>query len=146
MGRMTMLFSFCWLLFAAAAFPQQSNLQTPEDAYTSRDLIAWSELQNPQPTPQPLPREAPIPQLGQPQDQQARLPADPHNQQEPAQCYTGEIVKDGNRHLLKVEKGTTYQLDTDHDLQAYENQTVRVAGSLDPGAKSIQVLKIERFS
>lgn len=147
MGRMTMLFWFCLLLFAPAAFPQQSNLQTPEDAYTSRDLIAWSQLQNPQPTPQPLPpQEAPIPQPGQPQDQQARLPADPHNQQEPAQSYTGEIVKDGNRHLLKAENGTTYQLDTDHDLQAYENQTVRVAGNLDPGAKSIQVQKIDLFS
>ena len=98
MGRMTMLFWFCLLLFAPAAFPQQSNLQTPEDAYTSRDLIAWSQLQNPQPTPQPLPaREAPLPQPGQTQDQQVKLPGDPHTQQEPAQSYTGEIVKDGNR-------------------------------------------------
>jgi hypothetical protein len=147
MGRMTMLFSLCLLLSAPAAFPQQSNLQTPEDAYTSRDLIAWSQLQNPQPTPQPLPPgEAPIPQPGQSQDQQAKLPADPHNSKEPAQSYTGEIVRDGNRHLLKTENGITYQLDTDHDLQAFENQTVRVAGNLDLSAQSIQVLKFELFS
>jgi hypothetical protein len=144
---MTMLLSLCLLLVVPAALPQQSPLQTPEDAYTSRDLIAWSQLQNPQPTPQPLPpREAAIPQPGQAQDQEAKLPADPRNQQEPAQSYTGEIVKDGNRYLLKTENGATYQLDADDDLQALENQTVRVAGNLDPGAKFIQVLKIEPFS
>ena len=147
MARMAMLLSLCLLLIAPAALPQQSTLQTPEDAYTSRELIAWSQLQNPQPAPQPLPlREAPIPQPEQPQDQQAKLPADPQSQQEPAQCYTGEIVKDGNRHLLKTGNGTTYQLDTYEALQIYENQTVRIAGNFDPGAKSIQVLRIEPLS
>ena len=146
MGRMTMLAWFCLLLVAPAAFPQQSNLQTPEDAFTSRDLIAWSRLQNPQPTPQPLPpRDAQIPQPGQSEDQQAKLPADPQNQQVPTQSYTGKIVKDGDRHVLKTENGVIYQLSTDA-IQAYENQKVRIVGNLDLGARSILVLKIEPFS
>jgi hypothetical protein len=146
MGRMTMLVSLCLLLVAPAALPQQSNLQTPEDAYTSRDLIAWSHLQNPQPTPQPLPpRDAQIPQPGHSEDQQAKLPADPQNQQVPTQSYTGEIVKDGDRDVLKTENGVTYQLSTDA-LQAYENQNVRIVGNLDLCARSIRVLKIEPFS
>ena len=145
MGRMTMLVCFC-LLVASAAFPQQSNLQSPEDAYTSRDLIAWSHLQSPQPTPQPVPpRGAQIPQPGRSEDQQAKLPADPQNQQAPIQSYTGEIVKDGDLLVLKTENGTSYQLNG-NALQPYENQNVTIIGNLEPGAISIQVLKIEPFS
>jgi len=146
MGRMTMLGCLCLLLTAPAAFPQQLNLQTPEDAYTTRDLIAWSHLQNPQPTPEPLPPHGTqIPEPGQSEDQQAKLPADPQHQQVPAQSYIGEIVKDGGRDVLKAENGTSYQLNGDA-LQPYENQNVRIIGKLEPGAKSIQVLKIEPFS
>ena len=146
MGRMTMLVSLCLLLVAPAAFPQQSNLQSPEDAYTTRDLIAWSHLQNPQPTPEPLPpRGAQIPEPGQSEDQQAKLPADPQNQQVPTQSYAGEIVKDGDRLVLKTENGTNYQLNG-NALQPYENRNVTIIGSLEPGARSIQVLKIEPFS
>jgi len=146
MGRMTMLISLCLLLIAPLTFAQQSNLQTPEDAYTSRDLIAWSHLQNPQPTPQPIPpRDARIPQPGPSEDQQAKLPADPQNQQVPTESYIGEIVKDGDRHVLKTENGVIYELSTDA-LQAYENQNVRIVGNLDLRARSIQVLKIEPFS
>jgi hypothetical protein len=146
MGRMTMLLSLCLLLVAPAAFPQQTNLQTPEDAYTSRDLIAWSHLQSPQPTPEPLPpRDARVPQPGQSEDQQAKLPGNPQNRQVPAQSYTGEVVKDGDRLVLKTENGTSYQLDG-NALQPYENRNVIIIGSIEPGAISIQVLKIEPFS
>jgi hypothetical protein len=63
----------------------------------------------------------------------------------PTQSYTGEIVKDGDRDVLKTENGVTYQLSTDA-LQAYENQNVRIVGNLDLCARSIRVLKIEPFS
>lgn len=146
MGRMTTLIAFLWVL-APGAFPQQSTLQTPEDAYTSRDLIAWSQLQKAQPTPQPLPpRNTPIPQPEQPQDQQAKLPADPQNQQEPAQSYAGEIIKNGNGFVLQMQDSTRYQLDADEVLEAYENHSVRVVGNVGRQGRSIRVLKIEPFS
>ena len=40
---------------AAAQQPdsaQQPNSKTPEDAFSTRELIAWSQLQKPQPAPQ----------------------------------------------------------------------------------------------
>lgn len=96
MARRTILLTFC-LLIAPNALPQQAPLQTPEDAYTTRELIAWSQLQKPQPAPQPLPaREDPIPQPEQPRDQQSTLPADPRNQQNPVQSYAGVIVYESN--------------------------------------------------
>ena len=83
MARTTTLLS-CLLLIPLAGLAQQSSPQTPEDAYTSRELIAWSQLQMPQPAPQPLPpKEKQVPQPEQPQDQQPQSPSDPHIEQEP---------------------------------------------------------------
>lgn len=146
MGRLTMLIAFL-LVLVSEAFSQQSTLQTPEDAYTSRELIAWSQLQKPQPTPQPLPPPNPsVPQPEQPQDQKAKLPADPQRQQEPAQSYAGAIIKNGNRFVLQTQGSTTYQLEADEVLDVYENQSVKVVGNVRPHVKSIRVLKIEPSS
>jgi len=88
----TKLLALATLAVAPLALAQHPGAQTPEDAYTSRDLIAWSQLQKPQPMPQPLPpRESPVPQPEQPPDQQAKPPADPQKQQEPAISNTGKI-------------------------------------------------------
>jgi len=77
---------------------QQRSPQTPEDAYTSRDLIAWSQLQAPQPAPQPLPpKEKQVPQPEQPRDQQPAPPADPNSQQRPIQSYGGIHVEQLSR-------------------------------------------------
>ncbi len=94
----TKLLALITVAVAPVALAQSPNAQTPEDAYTSRDLIAWSQLQNPQPMPQPLPpRDTPVPQPGQPPDQQAKPPADPQKQQEPAVSNTGKAAgPDGN--------------------------------------------------
>jgi len=84
MDRTTTLLVAGLLLIAADAVAQQTTPPTPEDAYTSRELIAWSQLQTPQPAPQPLPqREPAVPQPQQSEDQQNKSPADPHTQQEP---------------------------------------------------------------
>ena len=90
MARTTTLLVPCLLLTSVVALAQQSSPQTPEDAYTSRDLIAWSQLQVPQPAPQPLPqKDQQVPQPEQPQDQRAKLPSDPHTEQEPIHSYDG---------------------------------------------------------
>jgi hypothetical protein len=74
------------------------------------------------------------------------LPADPHNQQEPAQSYAGEIIKNGSGFVLQMQDSATYQLEADEVLEVYENQRVRVVGNVRPHLKSIRVLKIERSS
>ena len=133
---------------AFAQEPQMAAPQVPEDALATEQLIAWSRLQKPQPAPQPLPpRDTPIPQPGQDQDQQAKPPADPQTQQSPTnQSFTGKIMKDGAKYVLKVAGNTTYQLDGQSDVQQYENQTVKVVGSLDAGSNTIRVVKIELLS
>jgi len=106
-------------------------------------------MQKPQPAPQPLPpRETPVPQPDQ-QDQQGKQPAEPHTppQQTPiTQSFTGKIVKDGSKYVLKVASNTTYELQEQGDVKQYENQTVTVIGTLDTGSNTIRVVKIELLS
>jgi hypothetical protein len=144
MTRTTTVLVFFWLIGLPALAQQPKSLPTPEDAFTTRDLIAWSHLQAPQPAPQPLPpREGQVPQPSQPPDQQPKSPADPHTEQEPVQAFTGIILNDSSRYLLIAVNTATYQLEAHDELRAYENRTVKILGSFDPGAHSIKVLRIE---
>jgi hypothetical protein len=125
---------------------QQPAPQTPEDAFTTRDLIAWSHLQNPQPVPQPLPQdEARTPQLEQPQDQQSKPPADPHSQQRPAIRITGKIVKDGGQYILQVASAN-YALDDTGNFEAYESRSVTILGIFNTDTATIHALTIELVS
>jgi hypothetical protein len=133
----------CLVSFASAQEPQLKP-EIPEDAFGTRQLIAWSSLQKPQPAPQPLPpRDTPIPQPDQPPDQQSKSPADPQ-QQSPLQSFTGKIVKEGAEYVLKGS--TTYQLDQQSDASQYENKEVKVTGNLDAVSHRIHVVKIELLS
>ena len=135
------------LLFTITLCAQeaQSDSRVPEDAFSTRQLIAWSGLQKPQPAPQPLPpRDTPVPQPDQPQNQQP-TPADPHDQQAPTQSFRGKIVNDSGKYSLKV--GTEiYGLDQQDGLERYEDQAVRVVGRLDASSRTIHIVKIDLLS
>lgn len=136
------------LTLTAVALAQRSHAspQVPEDALTTRQLIAWSGLQKPQPTPQPLPpRDTPIPQPDQPSDQQANPPVDQNHEQVPTQSFTGKILKDSGRYVLRVGS-KTFELLVQGGLQKYEDQTVRVIGVLDSSSDTIRVERIDLIS
>jgi hypothetical protein len=147
-NRTTNCFAALLLAMTPLAFGQEAQLtsQVPEDALAMQQLIAWSQLQKPQPTPQPRPPpDTSIPQPN-PQGQQAKPPADPQNSTTPAQSFTGKIVKDGGKYVLKVTGSTAYQLDTQSELTQYENQDVKIIGDLDTRNNTIHVVKIELLS
>src|SRR5215471_2119101 len=148
MARMTNFIIAFVVAFGPVALAQgiQANPQVPEDAFTTRRLIAWSGMQKPQPAPQPLPpRATPIPQPDQPADQRANPPGDPNHEQTPTQTFTGKIVRDGGKFSLKAGS-KTYQLQEQAGLQKYEDQTVRVIGILDLNSNTIQVESIDVIS
>ena len=149
MDQTTNLFVASVLALSAFAFSQEGRPapQVPEDAFSTRQLIAWSGVQKPQPAPQPLPpRDTPVPQPDQPEDQQPASPGDPHSQQSPAaQTFTGRIIKDGGQYLLK-SGNKAYHLEGQEELQKYVDQNVKVIGSLDPSGEIIRVVKIDLMS
>src|SRR5256885_17199113 len=123
MDRMTnFLASLVATAAVSCAFGQEPvlNQQTPEDAFQTRDLIAWSSLQKPQPAPQPLPpRDTPIPQPGEQPDQQAKGPGNSQTEPSPADSFTGKIVKDGAEYALSGAGTTTHQRDHQGELQRF---------------------------
>jgi hypothetical protein len=124
------------------AFGQQPqpSPQLPDDV-TARQLIAWSWMQKPQPAPQPMPpKDAPVPQT----EDSTQSPA-PQSEKQPTQTFTGKIVREGTRYVLKVANNSAYQLD-EQDLRQYENQDVRVIGTVDKDRNMINVVKIDLLS
>ena len=150
MNRMTALFAGFLFAIGPLAFAQQPQEapQSPEDALVAQQLVAWSRFQKPQPAPQPLPPpDTPVPEPGQ-QDQQGKRPADPQTQDQTptTQSFTGKIVKNGDKFVLKVASNTTYELQEAGDVSRYVNQSVKVIGNLDTGSNTIRVVKIELLS
>jgi hypothetical protein len=95
-------------------------------------LIAWSQLQKPQPVPQSLPpADRPISQPAQ-QTQPANPPA--QEQQPVARTFKGTIVKDGSRYAPKVSSDSAYQLDDQEKAKQYESRQVKIGGALDAKA------------
>lgn len=148
MNRTTNCCAAFLLAIAPLAIAQEPRLapQFPEDALATQQLIAWSRLQKPQPAPQPLPpRDTPVPEPDQ-QGQAAKSQADPQTQPAQTQSFTGKIVKDGGKYVLKVASNSTYQLDEQSGVKQYEGQEVRVIGNLDKDSNTIRVVKIELLS
>jgi Protein of unknown function (DUF5818) len=128
--------------FARSQQPQL-HCEIPEDAFGTRELIVWSVVPEPPPPPQPLP--APDGQTPRP-DQQSKPPADPHTQRTPAQSFSGRILRDGDRYVLKAAGNTTYELDEQTGLPQHENKNVHIVGKLDAASKTIHIVRIEPMS
>jgi hypothetical protein len=123
----------------------QNHPRFSEDSLASQQLIAWTWMQKPQPTPQPLPPpDKGVAQPGQ--------PANPQAQQQQAlelaqsQTFTGKIVKDGDKYVLKSAGNTTYQLAEQNNAKQYGGQDVKIVGTLDAASNTIRITKIELLS
>jgi hypothetical protein len=148
MKRETSLLASLIFLLATAPlmFAQDPQIQPspalPPDVLGPQ-LIAWSQLQKPQPVPQPLP--PPDRPIQQPDSQSANPPAQ-QEQQPVAPTFMGTIVKDGTRYVLKVSRNNTYQLDDQDAAKQYEGKQVRIVGTLNADGQSLHVTRIELIS
>ena len=145
--------------FVGAAFAQQSPAKPApgrNDGILGPQLIAWSELQKPQPVPQkpePLPppdgraepAQSPATQAQQDKPAQQTQP-EPDNQQSTAQSISGTVVKIGNKYVLETADNLAYELDDQDRAKQYENKHVKVMGTLDRNTGIIHVKSIELLS
>lgn len=145
-NRCTSIFAALIFTLAPFAVAQESRSGFVEDKLASRELIAWSWMQKPQPAPQPIPP----PDKGIPQpDRQTEQPSNPQQHQEAgqpqSQTFTGKIVKDGDKYVLK-SSGATYQLAEQSNVKQFADQDVKIVGTLDAGTNTIRITKIELMS
>jgi hypothetical protein len=126
-------------VFAQESNTQFSNALPPE--ILGPQLVVWSQLQKPHPVPQPLP-----PPERADQTDSAQTDASQAQEQPSTQSFTGTIVKDGGKYLLKVSETSAYQIDDQQKARLYEGKQVRIAGSLDPKNNILHITSIELIS
>ncbi len=103
-------------------------------------LIAWSQLQQPQPVQQP---DQPLSQANR---QSEQVPSPQPAQPPAAQTLTGTIVKDFGRFILKVSSSTAYGLDDQARARKYEGKQVKIAGIFDAKGNSFHIIDIQLIS
>ena len=52
-----------------------------------------------------------------------------------SQTFSGTVVKQGDKYVLKDDAGKTYDIDHQSDVAKFEGKRVRVQGTLDPSGK-----------
>jgi hypothetical protein len=125
-------------------FAQNIEQAQHNDGRPGTELIAWTQMQKPEPVPSPHP----VPLPDQPQAPQqapdAQKPAsgsqqDDMQKQNAAQSFMGTVVKAGDKYVLKTADSTTYQLDDQDRAKTYEGKQVQVTGTLDAKSGTIHV-------
>lgn len=109
----------------AQGFTQTPKSPTP-DTLPGKQLIVWTETQKPHPLP------ASSPEMYQASSQ--------------TQTLTGTIVAQGSD-LFFAGADRTYRIDNDsgdtEQLRAFIGKNVQISGSVDQGAGSVHVVRIE---
>jgi hypothetical protein len=126
---------------------QRKPSPVPPSEILGPQLIAWSQVQKPQPVPAPLPPpDRPVQSEQQPGQSASQTAQEPSQSQTAAQTLIGTIVKDGRRFILKVSGSNTYDLDDQDRAQRYEGKQVKVVGTLSAPGNSFHVVSIELMS
>ena len=137
---------------------------TPTDVVPSQAAIVWTGAQ--QPVPEPAPdtsaREIPpAPQQGAEQnserspeqreqpgvqkpggnaaDTTAATPASSEN----VRTINGTVVREGSGFFLKTDDNSEFQLDDATTVRGFENQAVRITGTIDSSTRTIHVQTIK---
>ena len=128
--------------------PNTPNTPNGPNGHAGTELIAWTQVQKPEPVPSPQPvplrEQQPAPR---PETQPPNQPASEHQydaQKEPAtQAFSGTIMKAGDTYVLKTADNMTYQLDDQQRARKFEGKQVQVTGTLDTDSTMIKVQEIK---
>jgi hypothetical protein len=161
MKRWTTLFLAFGLVSVLAIGQQKAPKPTPADGVLGPQLIAWSEMQKPQPLPQqpePLPQpdtksgQQPTPDQSEKdksgQDKSDKNAQQPDSGAQPstAQSVSGIVMKVAGKYVLETADNLAYQLDDQDKARQYEGKRVKVTGTLDRTTSIIHVTSIELLS
>ena len=148
------------LIACLSVVPALFAQDTPNPIFSS-SLVAWTDMQTPQPMPQGTPRPAPPVPEPQPDTRvnpntpdsstspSAPSQAEQQQRQEPipaARTFTGIVGKEGDTYVLKISGATSYKLDDQDQAKQFDGQRVSILGILDEGSAVIHIQKIEPLS
>jgi hypothetical protein len=107
--------------------------------------MAWTQSQKPDPVPSPKPVPLPDQQPEQrpaPEQPPSASPDEGHKDTA-AQTFTGTVLKQAKKYVLKTPEMSTYDLDDQDKARQYEGKKVQVIGKLDASSKLIHVQDIK---
>ncbi|HXM61747.1 MAG TPA: DUF5818 domain-containing protein [Terriglobales bacterium] len=133
-----------FLLVSSWAFSQTEGPQPCPDVIPGTlgcEPVAWSQLQEPVPLPEPGAEPAPPP------DQESSQSTGSQDQPATAkQSIKGIIVRQGEKFVLNAGDNTTYQLDDQNKAKQYQDKQVNVVGILDAESNTLHIETIELAS
>ena len=146
--RIQSLFFLATLAFAIICWG--SALQAQNTPSTTPDRQAQ------QPDTTPPPQSTPETQAPSSQSQQTPDTAPPPSSRTPesgaqqsgsadsgaaagTQTFSGTVVKQGDKYVLKDDSGKTYDIDHQDEVKKFDGKRVRVQGTLDPSTNTIMV-------
>lgn len=121
---------FCGYVVSAGA-QQTPDQQTSPSAPTAQQP---NETPSQQPAP---PAQAPNASPSQPS--QTAPEAQAQTQESSGQVFAGTVTKAGDKYVLQMADGTSYNLDHQDLVKKYEGKQVRVKGTLDQDGKTIHI-------
>ena len=114
--------------------PSQPPASTPDQSSPSAQPPASSQApasQSPSSTP-----DATSPDAGAKSGNATASPsAGSSTDASGSQTFSGTVVKQGDKYVLKDDAGKTYDIDHQTDVAKFEGKRVRVQGTLDPSGK-----------
>jgi hypothetical protein len=147
-GKSILLGFALLLLLTSTAFSQDSTPQPCPDVPSGAlgcEPVEWSRLQDPVPIPDPN-DEKPAPPDQQPDPRSGQSPNVGAEHQGPIRTFTGIVISQGQKYVLKVGEATAYQLDDQNQAKQYENKEVKVIGRLDGDSNILHIRSIALFS
>ena len=135
--------TFGLVLLSTLLFAQDPRPIPPDSSIiVTSDLVAWTEQQNPRPMYSPVPDPP-----GPPKEKRFPPPDIAQaDQKTSVRTFTGTIVNDHRRYVLKVGKDqAVYDLDDQQKAKSYEGKAVKVMG-MGESEHIIRVISIELIS
>jgi hypothetical protein len=137
-----------FLLITSCAFSQDATPKPCPEVKPNTlgcEPVAWSQLQDPVPLPDPDAEPAPPPDQ-QPDPQPSESASSQVEPETVKQSIRGIIVKEGEKFVLKAGDSTTYQLDDQQKARQYQDKQVNVVGVLDAVSNTLHIQTIELAS
>ena len=141
------------LVFAMICWGSTLNAQNAPS--TSPDRQAQQPSSSPDTTPPQSTPDAQAPSSQPPSSQTPDTTTPPPSGQSPesgaqgsasdsgaaagTQTFSGTVIKQGDKYVLKDDSGKTYDIDHQDEVKKFEGKRVRVQGTLDPSTNKIMV-------
>lgn len=115
--------------------PSQQTPSTQAPDTTPNSQMPPSSTQTPSQNPPSQPPDTTAPESGAKPGTSSGAAAGANENAGGTQTFTGTVVKQGDKYMLKDDTGKTYDIDHQTDVAKFEGKRVRVQGTLDSNGK-----------